>query len=106
MSRNPVEEERPFRSPSVRCLLEETIVPRLERSEITFLLSDVALRSAVAGGRGLDAVWDQELPEMPSRFLSPRHAHGAHEVCWVLHGRCVLTVDARALGLKAGDVCV
>jgi AraC-like DNA-binding protein len=45
-------------------------------------------------------------PRLPSRFLSPRHAHGAHEVCWVIRGRCVLAMESSALRLKAGDVCV
>ena len=76
------------------------MVPRLEHSEVTFALSDAA--DVAAGSH----VSNPELPELPSRYLSPRHAHGAHEVCWVLQGRCVLTVEARTLSIGAGDVCL
>lgn len=85
------------RPPSVHQYLEDVVVPRLERAEIAFVLADAAGRAASR------RAWEADLP---SRYLSPRHAHGAHEVCWVLHGRCVLTVEARALLLKAGDACV
>ena len=78
-------------------------MPRLERREVTFVVSDAA---AATDGTVSGRVLDRELPVLPSRFLSPRHAHGAHEVCWVLLGRCVLTVEARALAVRAGDVCV
>lgn len=75
-------------------------MPRLERREITFVLSDAA---STGDGAAAGAASNEDLP---SRFLSPRHAHGAHEVCWVLHGHCVLTVDAGALRLGAGHACV
>jgi len=100
-----VENERPRGSPSAGSLLEEIVVPRLERREITIVLSDsTAAAGGVAGGR----LWDQELPELPSQLLSPRHAHevGIYEICWVLSGRCVLVVGAHALGIETGDACV
>jgi AraC family transcriptional regulator, arabinose operon regulatory protein len=73
-------------------------VPRLERNEVALVLPEAAPVASSA-----HQFWSQRLP---SRFLSPRHAHGAHEVCWVLQGRCVLTVGENALGMQAGDACV
>jgi AraC-like DNA-binding protein/mannose-6-phosphate isomerase-like protein (cupin superfamily) len=97
-----VQVERRPRPLSARSLLEEIVVPRLERGEITFVLSDPAAGDGTAGARAAESA----LPELPSGFLSPRHAHGAHEVCWVVEGRCVLAVEARALDIVAGDACV
>jgi AraC-like DNA-binding protein len=95
-----MEEERPTGPLAIRRLLEEILVPRIERREARFILSDMA-GPGIAGQR-----LSPSPAELPSRFLSPRHAHGAHEVCWVLRGRCVLTLDAHTLTGAAGDVCI
>lgn len=93
-----VEEVRPTGPPAIRSLLEGVVVPWLERRQARFILSS----GAAEGGQ----VRSQDPPKLPNRFLSPRHAHGAHEVCWVLQGRCLLTIEARALAVASGDVCI
>ena len=76
----------------------ESVLHLLEQGLPRLLLSDTALASpGEPASRG---------DRLPNRFLSPRHAHGAHEVCWVTRGRCVLAVEARDLFLHEGDVCV
>src|SRR5690242_11356103 len=95
--------ERGATPSSARRFLEDAVVPLLERGANRFVLSDPPPPSTATdpiGGAPTPS------PELPSRFLSPRHAHGVHEICWVVRGRCVLAFDTRELALAAPDVCL
>src|SRR5688500_4668146 len=87
---------------TARAALEAVVVPRLERGEVRLFLSDTAPELPAASGAAAAARTDR----LPARFFSARHAHGAHELGWVTHGRCVLAVEARELLLSAGDACL
>jgi AraC-like DNA-binding protein len=98
--------ERRATSRPARSLLEGAVVPLLERGANRFVLSDPPAAptsdsiGAAAGGAPTSS------QELPSQFLSPRHAHGVYELCWVVRGRCILAFDARELALAAPDVCL
>jgi AraC-like DNA-binding protein/mannose-6-phosphate isomerase-like protein (cupin superfamily) len=87
---------------SVRSLIEDVIVPRLLQGTVTLVLSDTAGTSA--GDTAGDAA--RSAARLPSRFLSVQHAHDAHEVCWVVRGRCVLALAGRHLALDPGVACL
>jgi AraC-like DNA-binding protein len=89
---------------SARRFLEDAIVPLLERGAARFVLSDPTAPPRSAGPAGALAAAPAQ--DLPTRFLSPRHAHGVHEICWVIEGRCVLVFDARDRRLSADDVCL
>jgi AraC-like DNA-binding protein/mannose-6-phosphate isomerase-like protein (cupin superfamily) len=88
---------------SARRLLEDAIVPLLESGDARFVhleepdssSAEVVPRAALSRAN-----------DLPPRFLSPRHAHGAHEICWVIRGKCVLAFDQDDLDLAADDVCL
>ncbi len=79
-------------------------MPLLERGAAQFLLSDVTGPARSTGWLGGTA--GPPAQDLPLRFLSPRHAHGVHEICWVIQGRCVLAFDTCDLALTADHVCI
>lgn len=77
-------------------------MPLLEHGGARFVLSDPTDRppGTFAGAAPVP------VDDLPPRFLSPRHSHAAHEVCWVIEGRCVLAFDTHDVELSADDVCL
>jgi AraC-like DNA-binding protein/mannose-6-phosphate isomerase-like protein (cupin superfamily) len=71
---------------SVRALLAEYIVPRLASGGVTVL----------AGAAAQDAPSEvAPAGPAPTHYVLPRHRHEQYEVCWVIEGRCVLSLDGR-----------
>jgi AraC-like DNA-binding protein/mannose-6-phosphate isomerase-like protein (cupin superfamily) len=89
---------------SIRSLVADVLIPRLLNGAVALVLSDTA--PATAGG-GLDGPAEAGRdPGHQVGLLSPRHAHDTYEVCWAIHGRCLMTVAGRTLLLDPSLACV
>ncbi|HET7771283.1 MAG TPA: AraC family transcriptional regulator [Chloroflexota bacterium] len=71
---------------TVRLVLEGTLIPRLLAGAIDVVVSETAQRWALVGGA------DEERPGGAWGGSTP-HAHSGYGICWVLSGRCELTMD-------------
>jgi AraC-like DNA-binding protein len=85
-------------------LIGEAILPHIESGRLTCLLSDSmpAAGAALApgGSGGLDAT--HRGADASGGFFRPHHAHGAHEFCWPIDGRCRVGVEDQHVVLHPG----
>lgn len=86
---------------SLRHALQGTLIPRLLQGTVTLVSSDTW--NATGGDAEDEAAG---IDDLPSRVSTVLHAHAAHEICWVVQGRCVLTVAGRHHVLDSSVACL